>query len=319
MEGDDKKNLFNVSKFKKGLIVVLENAYLESAKIGAEYKLLNCDEHVSFLSKKGRDPAQARPDIAHQCLMTLLDSPLNKAGLLKIYVRTATNFLIDVNPKLRIPRTFKRFAGLMVQLLHKLSIKAEGLRGEAVLRLVKNPVARYFPPNSTVVGTSFSSDNLVDIFEFVPSLFADEKSIKKEEDDDAQEPDLKKIKVEVEDDEEEAEEEESEEEAEAKEEGEKEGSESDEEEGEEGEGEEAGKEEEVEEPPQNFEVHEGIKFTTGKKSSDKVVVFVIGAMSHGKVNIDYANTEISISKYPLSGSVACGKICASFEKFFGVI
>ena len=34
------------------------------------------------------------------------------------------NVLIQVNPQIRIPRTFKRFCGLMVQLLQKLSIRA---------------------------------------------------------------------------------------------------------------------------------------------------------------------------------------------------
>ena len=45
--------------------------------------------------------------------MTLLDSPLNKAGLLQIYIHTAKGVLIEVNPHVRIPRTFKRFSGLM--------------------------------------------------------------------------------------------------------------------------------------------------------------------------------------------------------------
>ena len=55
----------------------------------------------------------------------ILDSPLNKAGRLKaLYVRTARNALVQVNPKVRLPRTFKRFSGLMVQLLQKLSIRA---------------------------------------------------------------------------------------------------------------------------------------------------------------------------------------------------
>jgi hypothetical protein len=75
-----------------------------------------------------------------QCLLTLLDSPLNKAGLLQVYIHTAKGVLIEVNPHVRIPRTFKRFSGLMgaafclyfiyitfmdslVQLLHKLSIR----------------------------------------------------------------------------------------------------------------------------------------------------------------------------------------------------
>ena len=55
-----------------------------------------------------------------KCLLTLLDSPLNKAGLLQVYIHTAKGVLIEVNPSVRIPRTFKRFSGLMGEsiLLH---------------------------------------------------------------------------------------------------------------------------------------------------------------------------------------------------------
>jgi hypothetical protein len=38
---------------------------------------------------------------------------LNKAGLLQVYIHTAKGVLIEVNPSVRIPRTFKRFSGLM--------------------------------------------------------------------------------------------------------------------------------------------------------------------------------------------------------------
>ena len=79
----------------------------------AKYALLNCDDHQGILAKTGRDIADARPDITHQCLLTLLDSPLNKAGLLQVYIHTAKGVLIEVNPTVRIPRTFKRFSGLM--------------------------------------------------------------------------------------------------------------------------------------------------------------------------------------------------------------
>lgn len=48
-----------------------------------------------------------------QCLLMLLDSPLNKAGLLQIYIHTEKNVLIEINPQTRIPRTFDRFCGLM--------------------------------------------------------------------------------------------------------------------------------------------------------------------------------------------------------------
>ena len=46
----------------------------------------------------------------------LLDSPLNRAGLLQVYIHTDKNVLIEVNPQTRIPRTYKRFAGLMGRL-----------------------------------------------------------------------------------------------------------------------------------------------------------------------------------------------------------
>lgn len=41
-----------------------------------------------------------------------------------LYVHTVRNVLIEINPQVRLPRTFRRFCGLLVQLLQKLSIRA---------------------------------------------------------------------------------------------------------------------------------------------------------------------------------------------------
>jgi rRNA small subunit pseudouridine methyltransferase Nep1 len=49
--------------------------------------------------------------------LALLDSPLNKHNKLQVLVRTKRSVLIEISPELRIPRTFKRFAGLFCQLL----------------------------------------------------------------------------------------------------------------------------------------------------------------------------------------------------------
>ena len=65
------------------------------------------------MKKHSRDPAASRPDITHQCLLMLMDSPLNRAGLLQVYIHTERNTLIEINPQTRIPRTFNRFSGLM--------------------------------------------------------------------------------------------------------------------------------------------------------------------------------------------------------------
>eukprot|EP00297_Palpitomonas_bilix_P023071 CAMPEP_0113907296 /NCGR_PEP_ID=MMETSP0780_2-20120614/25386_1 /TAXON_ID=652834 /ORGANISM="Palpitomonas bilix" /LENGTH=86 /DNA_ID=CAMNT_0000902315 /DNA_START=37 /DNA_END=293 /DNA_ORIENTATION=+ /assembly_acc=CAM_ASM_000599 len=76
---------------KKRVYVILEEAQLETAKVGKGFELLNSDDHRNFLFKHKKDPADYRPDVCHQMLMTLLDSPLNKAGHLKVFIRTRKN------------------------------------------------------------------------------------------------------------------------------------------------------------------------------------------------------------------------------------
>lgn len=74
----------------------------------------------------------------------LFDSPLNRAGLLQVYIHTAKNVLIEVNPQTRIPRTFKRFGGLMVQLLHKMSVRAADTTMK-LMKVIKNPITDHLP------------------------------------------------------------------------------------------------------------------------------------------------------------------------------
>ena len=131
-------------KAEKRLIIVLEGAHLESCKAGKEFSLLNIDDHKGILSRNNRDFSTARPDITHQCLLMLFDSPLNRAGLLQVYIRTAQNVLIELHPSTRIPRTFKRFAGLMVQLLHKYSITAAD-SSVKLIKVIKNPITDHLP------------------------------------------------------------------------------------------------------------------------------------------------------------------------------
>ncbi|XP_058938589.1 ribosomal RNA small subunit methyltransferase NEP1 [Kogia breviceps] len=149
------------------LIVVLEGASLETVKVGKTYELLNCDKHKCTLLKNGRDPGEVRPDIAHQSLLMLMDSPLNRAGLLQVYIHTQKNVLIEVNPQTRIPRTFDRFCGLMVQLLHKLSVRAAD-GPQKLLKVIKNPVSHHFPVGCMKIGTSFSAPVVGDVRELVP-------------------------------------------------------------------------------------------------------------------------------------------------------
>ncbi|KAJ8945812.1 hypothetical protein NQ314_009034 [Rhamnusium bicolor] len=152
---------------EKRLIIILEGAQLESVKVGNKFELLNCDDHTHILKSNNRDPGSCRPDITHQCLLMLFDSPLNRAGLLQVYVHTANNVLIEINPQTRIPRTFKRFAGLMVQLLHKFSIRAES--GPKLLKVIKNPITDHLPVGIKKIAMSFSSKKVSHCRELVPN------------------------------------------------------------------------------------------------------------------------------------------------------
>ena len=166
-------------KTTKRLIVVLSQACLETYKMnstnsagGDRFALLNCDDHQGLLRKMGRDIAEARPDITHQCLLTLLDSPINKAGKLQVYIQTARGVLIEVNPSVRIPRTFKRFSGLMVQLLHKMSIRSENSK-EVLLKVIKNPITDHLPTKCRKITLSFDA-KVVKVQDYVAKLDDDE-------------------------------------------------------------------------------------------------------------------------------------------------
>lgn len=137
------------------IIILLDQATLETVKNkNGVFELLNCDDHRELCKRKlKKDPNVFRPDILHQELLALMDSPLNKAGLLKLYIQTQKNVLIDIHPSVRIPRTYKRFSGLMVQLLHKMKIKA-GTESTVLLKVIKNPFSQYLPAGTRCYGMS---------------------------------------------------------------------------------------------------------------------------------------------------------------------
>lgn len=76
--------------------------------------------------------------------------------------------LIEVSPTVRIPRTFKRFAGLMVQLLHRLSIRSTNSQ-EKLLRVIQNPITDHLPPNCRKITLSFD-EQTVRVRDYIQAL-----------------------------------------------------------------------------------------------------------------------------------------------------
>lgn len=238
--------------------VVLESANLEAVKLpGAKggHALLSSEEHGTLLRKMKRDPNDARPDITHQCLLALMDSPLNKAGKLSVYVRTKRNALIKVHPQTRIPRTIRRFSGLMVELIQKLKVRSTN-GTEPLLQVVRNPVVSHLPMGQRRVACTYNCERIVDVREHAK---------------DAVEKVLDERVV----------------------------------------AEKAREERIGEDERQDEEVKD--------KGEPVQILYVVGAMAHGKVDVDYTDEEICISEYPLSAATVCSRITFTYECMMGIL
>ena len=88
--------------------------------------LLDRSLHHSIMRKLEDSEKRGRPDITHFVLLEALGSPLNKEGLLQFFVHTRNNYVIAVNPSVRLPRNYLRFIGLMEQLFYYKKVPPEG-------------------------------------------------------------------------------------------------------------------------------------------------------------------------------------------------
>jgi rRNA small subunit pseudouridine methyltransferase Nep1 len=75
-----------------------------------------------------------RPDIIHNTLLQILETPLNWEQHLHILVHTQDEQVIMINPRIRLPKNYIRFVGLMEQLLVQNRVPANG---ETLMRLEK--------------------------------------------------------------------------------------------------------------------------------------------------------------------------------------
>jgi len=78
-----------------------------------------------------------RPDIVHNTLLQILETPLNWENQLRVYVHTQDDYVICVNPKIRLPKNYLRFVGLTEQLFAKKRVPE---RGDTLMTIEKGTV-----------------------------------------------------------------------------------------------------------------------------------------------------------------------------------
>jgi rRNA small subunit pseudouridine methyltransferase Nep1 len=90
--------------------------YAEERGKSPEFVLLDRSYHHAAMKALKDSEKRGRPDIVHFALLEALGSPLNKEGLLQVYVHTFSDYVITIAPETRLPRNYNRFIGLMEQL-----------------------------------------------------------------------------------------------------------------------------------------------------------------------------------------------------------
>jgi rRNA small subunit pseudouridine methyltransferase Nep1 len=113
--------------------------------------LLDQNVHGSAAAKLADGKRRGRPDIVHYTLLTLLESPVAKAGQLEVAIHTRHDLLVRVRPGTRLPRGEARFQGLVAKVLREGSshdkeplvwVEQACPPQEALRRFARGPVVR---------------------------------------------------------------------------------------------------------------------------------------------------------------------------------
>ena len=104
-----------------------------------QFLLLDRSYHHNAMKKLDESEKRGRPDIVHFALLEALGSPLNKQGNLQIYVHTINDYVISINPNVRLPKNYSRFEGLLEQLFQLGTIPPSG---EVLLHLQRKDLSQ---------------------------------------------------------------------------------------------------------------------------------------------------------------------------------
>ena len=256
-------------------VVILEHCPLQTIMTKSGFELLR-EKHRLHHAKHKTDPAQWRPDVVHQCLLHLLDSPLNRSGRLQVFVRTTNGVLIAIDPRLRVPRAMRLFEIMMTRLLFKLKIRST-INQTQLLRVVRNPITEHLPDNTQYIRVE-KGGRLEDPVRFCKDLASKCGGI---------DPASSKSAAGG---------------ADAVADSDDEGGDGD------GDGDGDGGESDV-------PIWERVDGNQGEKAHMRPFAFVIGGMARGDVEADYADKEstVAFSTKPMSAAAICSMLCHSLE------
>lgn len=88
--------------------------------------LLDQTYHGQSMTKLALSERRGRPDIIFLSLLSILETPLCKQGILDVHLHLQDGRIVTVQNDVRLPRNYDRFVGLIEQLLLKKQVPPQG-------------------------------------------------------------------------------------------------------------------------------------------------------------------------------------------------
>jgi len=87
--------------------------------------LLDNSWHFGAMKGLKNEIKRGRPDLVHFCLLEACTIPLYEEDEVSVYVHTIDDKVITVGERVRFPKSYHRFAGIMEQLFEQRVIKSD--------------------------------------------------------------------------------------------------------------------------------------------------------------------------------------------------
>jgi len=151
----------------------VKNYARKRGKSSTEVLLDRCYHHA-ILREMRNNLKRGRPDIVHFALLEALGSPLNRVGLLETYVHTINDAVIFVDSKVRVPRNYERFVGLIEQLF---KFKRVPPTGKVLLKIEHTNLSQFIKKISPSYVLALSRRGTPKTLEKTISKLCDEKRL----------------------------------------------------------------------------------------------------------------------------------------------
>lgn len=98
-----------------------------SKKVGKKIDDVFLDKSYHFSAMKGKNIdfiwKRGRPDLVHISLLSILSTPLFLKNLVDVYIHTIDDKVIFIGEQVHIPKSYRRFEGLITKLYQEKEIK----------------------------------------------------------------------------------------------------------------------------------------------------------------------------------------------------